>query len=67
MQSVDHTKLHDHIVQKAFDATSAFLTEEQKRKLFQNKIDRAQAMLESRDKESLYWDSKWNGGRRLGR
>jgi hypothetical protein len=65
MHTVDHTKLHDHIVQKAFDATSAFLSEEQKLKLFQNKIDRAQAMLESRSKDSLYWDSKWNGGRRL--
>ena len=41
MHSVDHTKLHNTIVQKAFDATSAFLTEEQKLKLFQNKIDRA--------------------------
>ena len=50
MQSVDHTKLHDAIVQKAFDASSAFLTEEQKRKLFQNKVDRAQAMLEARSK-----------------
>ena len=67
MQSVDHTKLHDHIVQKAFDATSAFLTEEQKAKLFQNKIDRAQAMIDSRTQDRLYWDSKWNGGRKLGR
>ncbi|CAB4137952.1 hypothetical protein UFOVP328_150 [uncultured Caudovirales phage] len=65
MQSVDHTKLHNHIVQKAVDASSAFLTEEQKLKLFQNKIDRAQAMIASRDQEGLYWDSKWNGGRRV--
>ena len=50
MQSVDHTKLHDHIVQKAFDASSAFLTEEQKLKLFQNKINRAAQMIEARDK-----------------
>ncbi len=50
MQSVDHTKLHNHIVQKAFDASSAFLSEEQKLKLFQNKIDRAAEMLEQRDK-----------------
>jgi hypothetical protein len=61
MQSVDHTKLHNHIVQKAFDASSAFLTEEQKIKLFQNKIDRAAQMIEARKQESLYWDSKWNG------
>jgi hypothetical protein len=48
MQSVDHTKLHNQIVQKAFDATSAFLTKEQKQQLFQSKIERAQAMLECR-------------------
>ena len=51
MQSVDHTKLHDHIVQKAFDASSAFLTEEQKLKLFQNKIDRAAQMIMARSKD----------------
>ena len=51
MQSVDHTKLHDHIVQKAFDASSAVLTEEQKHKLFQNKIDRAAKMIEARGKD----------------
>lgn len=51
MQSVDHTKLHNHIVQKAFDASSAFLTEEQKLKLFQNKIDRAAEMIKARGKD----------------
>ena len=61
MQTVDHTKLHNTIVQKAFDATSAFLTEEQKLKLFQNKVDRAQAMIDAQKKERLYpWESKWN-------
>jgi len=48
MQSVDHTKLHDTIVQKAFDVSSAFLTAEQREKLFQNKIDRARAMLQDK-------------------
>ena len=68
MQTVDHTRLHNTIVQKAFDATSAFLTEEQKLKLFQNKIDRAQAMLEAQKKERLYsWDSKWNCPRDVGK
>jgi hypothetical protein len=46
MQSVDHTKLHNAIVQKAFDVSSAVLTESQKAQLFQNKLQRAQAMLE---------------------
>jgi hypothetical protein len=46
---IDYTKLNDRIVKQAFDATSAFLTEAQKQKLFQNKIDRARQMIESRD------------------
>ncbi len=45
MQSVDHTKLHNQIVQKAFDVSSAVLTESQKAQLFQNKIQGAQALL----------------------
>ena len=48
MQSVDHTKLHNAIVQKAFDVSSAFLTPSQTEKLFQNKIDRARAMLQDK-------------------
>ena len=48
MQSVDHTKLHNAIVQKAFDVSSTFLTDEQKQRLFQNKIDRARAMLQDK-------------------
>jgi two-component sensor histidine kinase len=55
MQSVDHTKLHNQIVQKAFDATSAFLTKEQTQQLFQNKIDRARAMLEAQERLSESW------------
>ena len=45
---IDYTKLNDRIVKQAYSATSAFLTEAQKQKLFQNKIDRAQAMIEAR-------------------
>jgi hypothetical protein len=55
MQSVDHTKLHNQIVQKAFDATSAFLTKEQTQQLFQNKIKRAQDMLECRSRLPVSW------------
>jgi hypothetical protein len=51
MQSVDHTKLHNHIVQKAFDASSAVLTEEQKMRLFKNKIERAAEMLQARGED----------------
>ena len=58
MQSVDHTKLHNQIVQKAFDATSAFLTKEQTQQLFQNKIDRARAMLEAQERLPVSWHTK---------
>jgi hypothetical protein len=55
MQSVDHTKLHNQIVQKAFDATSAFLTKEQTQQLFQNKIERARSMLEAQSRLPVAW------------
>jgi len=54
MQSVDHTKLHNAIVQKAFDVSSAVLTAEQTQRLFQNKIDRARAMLQDKTRVPTY-------------
>ena len=54
MQSVDHTKLHNHIVQKAFDVTGAFLNETQRQQLFQNKVDRAQEALRLRTLNPIY-------------
>ena len=45
----DFTKLNNRIVKQAFDASGYVLTEAQKQKLFQNKIDRAQEMLAGRD------------------
>ena len=47
--TIDYTKLNDRIVQQAYDVSTAFLTEDQKKRLFQNKIDRASAMIKSRD------------------
>jgi hypothetical protein len=47
--SIDYTKLNDQIVQQAYDHTSAFLTEAQRQKLFQNKIDRATAMMRAQE------------------
>jgi hypothetical protein len=47
--SIDYTKLNDRIVNQAYDVSSAFLTEAQKKKLFQNKIDRAAAMIRSQE------------------
>jgi hypothetical protein len=47
--TIDYTKLNDQIVQQAFDASSAFLTEDQVKRLFQNKIDRAAAMIRAQE------------------
>jgi len=47
--TIDYTKLNDQIVKQAFNATSAFLTEEQVKRLFQNKIDRAAAMIRAQE------------------
>jgi hypothetical protein len=47
--SIDYEKLNDKIVRQAYDASSDFLTEAQRQRLFQNKIDRAAAMLRAQD------------------
>ncbi len=47
--TIDYSKLNDQIVKQAYDHTSAFLTEAQKQKLFQNKIDRAAAMIRAQE------------------
>ena len=47
--SIDYTKLNDRIVEQAYDVSSAFLTEAQKQRLFQNKIDRASAMIRAQE------------------
>jgi hypothetical protein len=47
--TIDYTKLNDQIVKQAYDHTQAFLTEAQKQKLFQNKIDRATAMIRAQE------------------
>jgi hypothetical protein len=43
--TIDYTKLNDRVVKQAYEVAGAVLTEDQKRKLFQNKIDRAAAMI----------------------
>ena len=47
--TIDYTRLNDQIVKQAFNATSAFLNEEQVKRLFQNKIDRAAAMIQAQE------------------
>jgi hypothetical protein len=56
--TIDYTKLNDQIVKQAYDHTSAFLTEDQKQRLFQNKIDRAAAMI--RAQEQIRWLERKN-------
>ena len=47
--TIDYTKLNEKIVRQAYDASSAFLTETQRQRLFQNKIDRAAAMIRAQE------------------
>ena len=47
--SIDYKKLNDAIVKQAYDVSSAFLTEAQVKKLFQNKIDRAEIMIRAQE------------------
>ena len=47
--TIDYTKLNEQIVRQAYDASSAFLTEAQRQRLFQNKIDRAVAMIRAQE------------------
>ena len=56
--TIDYTKLNDRIVELAVTASKTFsaLTEEQKKQLFQNKIDRAKTMIDSRNK--VYYQIK---------
>ena len=47
--SIDYTKLNDQVVKQAYDASSVFLTEAQRQRLFQNKIERAAAMIRAQE------------------
>jgi hypothetical protein len=49
--TIDYSKLNDRIVEQAKEAAKSYFTlsEDQKAELFQNKIERAKAMLKSRD------------------
>ena len=47
--SIDYSKLNDRVVKQAYDVAGAVLTEDQKKQLFQNKIDRAAAMIRAQE------------------
>ena len=44
----DYEKLNDRIVKQAYELSNLVLTNEMKVRLFQNKIDRAEQMIEAR-------------------
>jgi hypothetical protein len=47
--SIDYEKLNDKIVKQAWNHASAFLTEAQRQRLFENKIERAAAMIQAQE------------------
>ena len=51
---IDYTKLNERIVEQATEIPGFTLSEEQKQQLFKNKIERAAAMLQSRNKDVVY-------------
>ena len=46
--TIDYTKLNDQIVQQAYKTSNLILTNDMKVRLFQNKINRAQQMMQAR-------------------
>jgi isopenicillin N synthase-like dioxygenase len=53
--TIDYTNLNNRIVEQAKEAAKNYfsLSEDEKQKLFQNKIERAKAMIQLRD--SVYY------------
>jgi hypothetical protein len=45
---IDYEKLNDRVVKQAYELTNLVLTNEMKVRLFQNKIDRAEQMIQAR-------------------
>jgi len=48
----DYTKLNDRIVKQAYEVSDLVLTNDMKVRLFQNKIDRAAAMIQAQEQFS---------------
>ena len=57
--SIDYEKLNDQIVKQAWDHTSVFLNDAQKQRLFQNKIDRAAAMIRAQEQFRRMEQEQW--------
>ena len=58
--SIDYEKLNDKIVRQAYDVSSIFLTEAQTQRLFQNKLDRASAMIQAQEQFGRLQQEQWN-------
>jgi hypothetical protein len=48
MMKIDYVKLNDRVVQQAYEISNLVLTDDMKVRLFQNKIDRAEQMIQAR-------------------
>ena len=51
----DYTKLNDRIVRQAWEVSNLTLSEELKTKLLQDKIRRATEMIQSRERNPVYF------------
>ena len=49
-EKIDYSKLHDHIITKAFERAGLVLTPEDRQKLIQGKIERAKIEIATRRK-----------------
>lgn len=56
LNETEFNKLSQRIVERAYASASQVLTEEQKRKLIQDKFDRARALYEAQQKSPIYED-----------
>ena len=57
MEQIDYKNLNDKIVEQAY-ASAQVLNEEQKRKLIQDKFERAQTLREALRKSNLLWHTE---------
>jgi len=55
-KDIEFDKLSKRIVEQAYASASQVLDEEQKRKLIQDKFDRAKALYEAQQKSPVYED-----------
>ena len=55
-KEIEFDKLSKRIVEQAYASASQVLNEEQKRKLIQDKFDRARALYEAQQKSPVYED-----------